>query len=421
MNEVKIAVIGLGYVGLPLARLFSTKHKTVGFDMNQARVDALMKGHDATLEVSDELLQSAIANGFICTADIEDIRDCNFYVVAVPTPVDKNHNPDLTPLYGASTTVGKVISKGDIVVYESTVYPGVTEDECIPVVEAVSGLKFNVDFFAGYSPERINPGDKLHTVEKIKKVTSGSTPEIGKKVNDVYASVITAGTHLAPSMKVAEAAKVIENSQRDINIAFINELSKIFTLMSIDTQDVLEAAGTKWNFLPFKPGLVGGHCIGVDLYYLAQCAQEYGYNPEIILAGRRMNDGMGEYVANQVVKLMLKKGIQVLNSNILILGFTFKENCPDVRNTKVIDIYNALKEYNVNLVVYDPWANPSIVKREYDIEVMNDLPKEKFDAVVMAVAHKEFVNLDVQQLTDEKKVIYDVKWMMDKKLVDGRL
>ncbi|MCM1689523.1 nucleotide sugar dehydrogenase [Bacteroides uniformis] len=415
MNEVKIAVIGLGYVGLPLARLFSTKHKTVGFDMNQARVDALMKGHDATLEVSDELLQSAIANGFICTADIEDIRDCNFYVVAVPTPVDKNHNPDLTPLYGASTTVGKVISKGDIVVYESTVYPGVTEDECIPVVEAVSGLKFNVDFFAGYSPERINPGDKLHTVEKIKKVTSGSTPEIGKKVNDVYASVITAGTHLAPSMKVAEAAKVIENSQRDINIAFINELSKIFTLMSIDTQDVLEAAGTKWNFLPFKPGLVGGHCIGVDPYYLAQCAQEYGYNPEIILAGRRMNDGMGEYVANQVVKLMLKKGIQVLNSNILILGFTFKENCPDVRNTKVIDIYNALKEYNVNLVVYDPWANPSIVKREYDIEVMNDLPKEKFDAVVMAVAHKEFVNLDVQQLTDEKKVIYDVKWMMDKK------
>ena len=421
MNEVKIAVIGLGYVGLPLARLFSTKHKTVGFDMNQARVDALMKGHDATLEVSDELLQSAIANGFICTADIEDIRDCNFYVVAVPTPVDKNHNPDLTPFYGASTTVGKVISKGDIVVYESTVYPGVTEDECIPVVEAVSGLKFNVDFFAGYSPERINPGDKLHTVEKIKKVTSGSTPEIGKKVNDVYASVITAGTHLAPSMKVAEAAKVIENSQRDINIAFINELSKIFTLMSIDTQDVLEAAGTKWNFLPFKPGLVGGHCIGVDPYYLAQCAQEYGYNPEIILAGRRMNDGMGEYVANQVVKLMLKKGIQVLNSNILILGFTFKENCPDVRNTKVIDIYNALKEYNVNLVVYDPWANPSIVKREYDIEVMNDLPKEKFDAVVMAVAHKEFVNLDVQQLTDEKKVIYDVKWMMDKKLVDGRL
>ena len=368
MDIVKIAVIGLGYVGLPLARLFSTKYKTVGFDMNKSRVDALMAGHDATLEVSDELLQSAIANGFKCTADIEDIRDCNFYIVAVPTPVDHNHNPDLTPLYSASTTVGKVISKGDIVVYESTVYPGVTEDECIPVVEKISGLEFNTDFFAGYSPERINPGDKLHTVEKIKKVTSGSTPEIGKKVNEVYASVISAGTHLAPTMKVAEAAKVIENSQRDINIAFVNELSKIFTRMGIDTQDVLEAASTKWNFLPFKPGLVGGHCIGVDPYYLAQCAQSYGYNPEIILAGRRMNDGMGEYVAGQVIKLMLKKGIQVLNSNILILGFTFKENCPDVRNTKVIDIYEALMGYNLNITVYDPWANPDIVKHEYGIE-----------------------------------------------------
>ena len=421
MATVKIAVIGLGYVGLPLARLFSTKYKTVGFDMNQARVDALMKGHDATLEVPDELLQIALANGFVCTSDINAIRDCNFYVVAVPTPVDKNHNPDLTPLYGASTTVGKVISKGDIVVYESTVYPGVTEDECIPVVEAVSGLKFNVDFFAGYSPERINPGDKLHTVEKIKKVTSGSTPEIGKKVNDVYASVITAGTHLAPSMKVAEAAKVIENSQRDINIAFVNELSKIFTRMGIDTQAVLEAASTKWNFLPFKPGLVGGHCIGVDPYYLAQCAQTFGYNPEIILAGRRMNDGMGEYVANQVVKLMLKKGIQVLNSNILILGFTFKENCPDVRNTKVIDIYNALKEYNVNITIYDPWITPSIVKQEYGIEVISKLSKEKFDTIIIAVAHKEFARLDVQQLIGEKKVIYDVKGIMDKEVVDGRL
>ena len=417
MNEVKIAVIGLGYVGLPLARLFSTKYKTVGFDMNQMRVNALMEGHDATLEVSDDLLQSAITNGFTCTADIEDIRDCNFYVVAVPTPVDKNHNPDLTPLYGASTTVGKVISKGDIVVYESTVYPGVTEDECIPIVEKVSGLKFNVDFFAGYSPERINPGDKLHTVEKIKKVTSGSTLETGKKVNDVYASVITAGTHLAPTMKVAEAAKVIENSQRDINIAFVNELSKIFTLMGIDTQDVLKAAGTKWNFLP----LVGGHCIGVDPYYLAQCAQGYGYNPEIILAGRRMNDGMGEYVANQVVKLMLKKGIQVLSSNILILGFTFKENCPDVRNTKVVDIYNALKEYNVDITIYDPWVTPSIVKQEYGIEVTNELPKEKFDTVIMAVAHEKFANLDVRQLVSAKKVIYDVKGIMDKEVVDGRL
>lgn len=420
-TEVKIAVIGLGYVGLPLARLFSTKYKTVGFDMNQARVDALMAGHDATLEVSDELLQSAIANGFICTADIEDIRECNFYVVAVPTPVDENHNPDLTSLYGASTTVGKVISKGDIVVYESTVYPGVTEDECIPVVEKVSGLKFNVDFFAGYSPERINPGDKLHTVEKIKKVTSGSTPEIGKKVNEVYASVITAGTHLAPTIKVAEAAKVIENSQRDINIAFVNELSKIFTKMEIDTQDVLEAASTKWNFLPFKPGLVGGHCIGVDPYYLAQCAQRHGYNPEIILAGRRMNDGMGEYVANEVIKLMLKKGIQVLNSNILILGFTFKENCPDVRNTKVIDIYKALKEYNLNITVYDPWANPEIAKCEYGIEITNQSLIDKFDTAIMAVAHSEFQLLDVISLLKEQHVVFDVKGFMNQNLVDGRL
>lgn len=421
MDTVKIAVIGLGYVGLPLARLFSTKYKTVGFDMSQVRVDALMSGHDATLEVSDELLQSALVNGFKCTTDIEAIRDCNFYVVAVPTPVDKHNNPDLTPLYGASTTVGKVISKGDIVVYESTVYPGVTEDECIPVVEKVSGLKYNVDFFAGYSPERINPGDKLHTVEKIKKVTSGSTPEIGKKVNEVYASVITAGTHLAPTIKVAEAAKVIENSQRDINIAFVNELSKIFTRMGIDTQDVLAAAGTKWNFLPFKPGLVGGHCIGVDPYYLAQCAQTYGYNPEIILAGRRMNDGMGEYVANQVVKLMLKKGIQVLNSHILILGFTFKENCPDVRNTKVIDIYRSLQEYNVNLTVYDPWANPVIVKHEYGIEVVNELSKEKFDAVILAVAHKEFRDIQISEFTSSLSIVYDVKGGLNRALVDGRL
>ena len=421
MDAVKIAVIGLGYVGLPLARLFSTKYPTVGFDMNKARVDALMAGHDATLEVSDELLQSAINNGFKCTADIEDIRDCNFYVVAVPTPVDQNHNPDLSPLYGASTTVGQVISKGDIVVYESTVYPGVTEDECIPVVEKVSGLKFNVDFFAGYSPERINPGDKQHTVERIKKVTSGSTLEVGKKVNEVYASVITAGTHLAPTMKVAEAAKGIENSQRDINIAFVNELSKIFTRMGIDTHDVLEAASTKWNFLPFKPGLVGGHCIGVDPYYLAQCAQSYGYNPEIILAGRRMNDGMGEYVANQVVKLMLKKGIQVLNSNILILGFTFKENCPDVRNTKVIDIYKALQGYNLNITVYDPWANPEVVKREYEVEVINELPQARFDAVVLAVAHDAFNCIDEKRLLREKSILYDVKGFFSKELVDGRL
>ena len=422
MKEVKICVIGLGYVGLPLARLFSTKYKTVGFDMNQKRVEALMAGHDATLEVSDELLQSAIDNGFVCTSNIDEIRDCNFYVVAVPTPVDENNNPDLTPLYGASTTVGKVISKGDVVVYESTVYPGVTEDECIPVVEKVSGLKFNEDFFAGYSPERINPGDKEHTVEKIKKVTSGSTPEVGQFVNDVYASVITAGTHLAPTIKVAEAAKVIENSQRDINIAFVNELSKIFTRMGIDTQDVLEAASTKWNFLPFKPGSVGGHCIGVDPYYLAQCAQRYGYNPEIILAGRRMNDGMGEYVAQQVIKLMLKKGIQVLGSEILILGFTFKENCPDVRNTKVIDIYRALREYSVRITVYDPWASPEIVKREYDIDVTNLLPEGKrFEAIVAAVAHDKFNTLDLLGLLASEHVVYDVKGNCPREMIDGRL
>ena len=420
-NDIRICVIGLGYVGLPLARLFSTKYKTIGFDMSQRRVDALMAGHDDTLEVADELLQSALANGFVCTTDIEQIRDCNFYVVAVPTPVDKNNNPDLTPLYGASTTVGKVISKGDIVVYEPTVYPGVTEEECIPVVEKVAGLKYNVDFFAGYSPERINPGDKLHTVEKIKKVTSGSTPEIGEKVNSAYASVITAGTHLAPSIKVAEAAKVIENSQRDINIAFVNELSKIFNKLGIDTQDVLDAASTKWNFLPFKPGLVGGHCIGVDPYYLAQCAQRHGYNPEIILAGRRMNDGMGEYVATEVVKLMLKKGIQVLNSDILILGFTFKENCPDVRNTKVIDIYNTLKDYGVNITVYDPWANPEVAKHEYGIDIMSQLPKAKFDAVILAVSHEEFKELDLMTSLKDVHVIFDVKGMLDSKFVDGRL
>lgn len=420
-EDIKICVIGLGYVGLPLARLFSTKYTTIGYDMNPARVKALMDGHDATLEVSDELLQSAIKNGFVCTADMEKIRDCNFYVVAVPTPVDENKNPDLTPLYGASTTVGKVISKGDVVVYESTVYPGVTEDECIPVVEKVSGLKYNVDFFAGYSPERINPGDKLHTVEKIKKVTSGSTPEIGELVNEVYSSVIVAGTHLAPSIKVAEAAKVIENSQRDINIAFVNELSKIFNKLGIDTMDVLEAASTKWNFLPFKPGLVGGHCIGVDPYYLAQCAQRHGYNPEIILAGRRMNDGMGEYVATETVKLMLKKGIQVLNSNILILGFTFKENCPDVRNTKVIDIYNALKEYNVNVTIYDPWANPDTVKHEYGIEVTNELPGDKFDTAILAVAHKKFEDINLHKLLENNHIIFDVKAFLDRNIVDGRL
>lgn len=420
MKEIKICVIGLGYVGLPLARLFSTKYKTIGFDMNPDRVAALMAGHDATLEVPDELLRSAIGNGFVCTSKIDDIRDCNFYVVAVPTPVDRNNNPDLSPLYGASTTVGKVIGSGDIVVYESTVYPGVTEDECIPIVEKISGLKYNVDFFAGYSPERINPGDKLHTVEKIKKVTSGSTPEIGRVVNEVYASVITAGTHLAPTIKVAEAAKVIENSQRDINIAFVNELAKIFNLMGIDTQAVLEAAATKWNFLPFKPGLVGGHCIGVDPYYLAQCAQRYGYNPEIILAGRRMNDGMGEYVAGQIVKLMLKKGIQVLDSNILILGFTFKENCPDVRNTKVVDIIRALRTYSVRVTVFDPWASVGAVKSEYGLDIMNELPKERYEGVVLAVAHEAFRKVDIAELTAPKAVVFDVKHFLDCE-VDGGL
>ncbi len=424
MQEIKIAVIGLGYVGLPLARLFSTKYKTVGYDLSKARVDALMAGHDATLEVSDELLQEAITKyGLLCSSNIDDIRDCNFYVVAVPTPVDRNNNPDLTPLYGASEVVGKVISKGDTVVYESTVYPGVTEDECLPVVEHVSGLKFNVDFFAGYSPERINPGDKVHTVEKIKKITSGSTPEVADLVDSVYASVLQNGTHRASSIKVAEAAKVIENSQRDINIAFVNELSKIFNLMGIDTQDVLEAAGTKWNFIKMNPGLVGGHCISVDPYYLAQCAQRLGYNPEIILAGRRMNDGMGAYVADQTVKLMLKKGIQVLHSKIIIMGFTFKENCPDVRNTRVIDIYHALQEYNADITVFDPWASPERVKHEYGIDIVNELPKERFSAAIIAVAHRQFreMEIDFNSLLEPNHVIYDVKAIMPRELVDGRL
>ena len=422
-KEPKVCIIGLGYVGLPLARLFSTKYPTIGFDMKESRVKELMEGHDSTLEVSDELLQDAInSHGFKCTSNIDDIKDCNFYIVAVPTPVDRNNNPDLRPLYGASETVGKVIKPGDIVVYESTVYPGVTEDECIPVVEKVSGLKFNEDFFAGYSPERINPGDKEHTVEKIKKVTSGSTPEIGKIVNEVYASVITAGTHLAPSIKVAEAAKVIENSQRDINIAFVNELAKIFHLMGIDTHDVLEAASTKWNFLPFKPGLVGGHCIGVDPYYLAQCAQRYGYNPEIILAGRRMNDSMGSYVADRVIKLMLKKGIQVLNSHILILGFTFKENCPDVRNTKVIDIVRSLQEYNINVTVYDPWADREEVMKEYGLKILNKISYEKqFEAIISAVAHHEFDNLNLKSLLSSKSVFFDVKSIHRKNIIDSRL
>lgn len=420
MKDIKIAVIGLGYVGLPLARLFSTKYKTIGYDINQTRVNELMQGKDSTLEVDENLLKESINNGFYCTTLLEDIKDCNIYIVTVPTPVDKNKRPDLTPLVKASETVGKVISNGDIVIYESTVYPGATEEDCIPVIEKTSGLIYNQDFFAGYSPERINPGDKEHTVEKIKKITSGSTPEVAQKVNELYASVITGGTHLATSIKVAEAAKVIENSQRDINIAFVNELAKIFNLMGIDTHEVLEAAGTKWNFLPFKPGLVGGHCIGVDPYYLAQKAQEYGYNPEIILAGRRMNDEMGKYVSEKVVKLMIKKGIQILNANVLVLGFTFKENCPDVRNTKVIDIVKTLGEYNVNVSIYDPWASPAIAKHEYGIDLQNQLPNHKFDGIVMAVAHSEFETLDIHSLINHNSVVYDVKGVM-KNEFDGRL
>lgn len=421
--EIKIAVIGLGYVGLPLARLFSTKYKTVGFDMNQKRVDALMEGHDATLEVSDELLQDAINNhGFVCTTDLDKIRECNFYVVAVPTPVDVNNRPDLRPLWGASETIGKVISKGDIVVYESTVYPGVTEEECLPVVERVSGLKFNVDFYAGYSPERINPGDKLHTVEKIKKVTSGSTPEIADIVDGVYNSVLINGTHKAPSIKVAEASKIIENSQRDVNIAFMNELAKIFNAMGIDTRDVIEAAASKWNFIKLSPGLVGGHCISVDPYYLIQKAQVYGVLPRVMFAARRLNDGMGNYVAEQTIKCMNKKGLLVKDSKILILGITFKENCPDIRNTKVVDIYTSLEEYTKNVTVYDPWANKENVKREYDIDIVSELPTgEKFDAVILAVAHNQFKELDIKSLVVDNGVVYDVKGILDRTIIDGRL
>ena len=465
MDGIKICIIGLGYVGLPLARLFSTKYETVGFDMNQKRVDALMQGHDDTLEVEDALLQEAIEkHGFRCTTNLEEVRKCNFYVVAVPTPVDENNLPDLRPLWGASETVGKVISKGDIVVYESTVYPGVTEEECLPIVEKVSGLKFNVDFFAGYSPERINPGDKLHTVEKIKKVTSGSTPEIADLVDSVYNSVLVNGTHKAPSIKVAEASKIIENTQRDVNIAFMNELAKIFNVMGIDTRDVIEAASSKWNFIKLSPGLVGGHCISVDPYYLIQKAEIYGVMPRLMIEARMLNDGMGTFVANQVIKCMNKKGVMVKDSKILILGVTFKENCPDIRNTKVVDIYNTLKEYTDNITVYDPWANPDKVKEEYGIDVrckmedvrckmddvrckmedgrckmdegrckMDDVRCEMeegrgkredgrgmFDVCILAVAHDEFKNIDVRALVGNG-VVYDVKGALDRNVVDARL
>ncbi len=422
MKEIKIAVIGLGYVGLPLARLFSTKYRTIGYDLNAKRCEALMAGHDATLEVSDELLQDAIIHhGLLCTSDIEQIRDCNFYVVAVPTPVDINNRPDLRPLLGASETVGNVISAGDIVVYESTVYPGVTEEECLPVVERVSGLKYNIDFFAGYSPERINPGDKEHTVEKIKKVTSGSTPEIADIVDSVYNSVLINGTHKAPSIKVAEASKIIENSQRDVNIAFMNELAKIFNAMNIDTHDVIEAASTKWNFIKLSPGLVGGHCISVDPYYLIQKAQVYGVLPRIMSAARRLNDGMGAYVANQTIKCMNKKGVLVKDAKVLILGITFKENCPDLRNSKIVDIYTTLHEYTDAISVYDPWANPVTVKKEYGIDIINTVPTEKYDAIILAVAHKQFIDLNVKNLLNPNGVIYDVKGVLPRDVIDGRL
>lgn len=424
--SIRIAVIGLGYVGLPLARLFATKYPVVGFDINSQRVSELNQGNDVTLEVDDAQLQAVLkkepsdANGLFCSTSLDDIRNCNYYVVTVPTPVDKNNRPDLTPLYKSSETVGKVLKKGDIVIYESTVYPGVTEEECVPVLERVSGLRFNVDFFAGYSPERINPGDKEHTVEKILKVTAGSTPEVGKKVDELYRSVIVAGTHLAPCIKVAEAAKVIENSQRDINIAFVNELAKIFNLLGIDTHAVLEAAGTKWNFLPFKPGLVGGHCIGVDPYYLAQKAQETGYHPEIILAGRRLNDSMGEYVASQVVKLMIKKGITINCAEILMLGITFKENCPDVRNTKIVDVVKSLCEYGIKVTIYDPWANPEEVRHEYGLDTVNEVPSAKYDAIVLGVAHSEFRGLDINSLKKNNSVVFDVKGILGDS-ADGRL
>lgn len=427
METIKICVIGLGYVGLPLARLFSTKYETIGFDMNQSRVDALNTGHDATLEVTDELLQDAIKNhGFKCTTQLEDIRDCNFYIVAVPTPVDSDNQPDLRPLRGASETVGKVISKNDIVVYESTVYPGVTEEECLPVVERVSGLKFNVDFFAGYSPERINPGDKLHTVEKIKKVTSGSTPEIADIIDHVYNSVLINGTHKAPSIKVAEASKIIENSQRDVNIAFMNELAKIFNAMGIDTHDVIEAAASKWNFIKLTPGLVGGHCISVDPYYLIQKAQVYGVLPRVMFSSRRLNDGMGDYVANQTIKLMNKKGVRVKDADILILGITFKENCPDIRNTKIVDIYQTLKEYTQNVTIYDPWADSSHVKHEYGIEISAKKYDELvglFDAVILGVAHDEFKDKNLRELLKDNVtgVVYDVKGIIERDQIDGRL
>ncbi|MEC5157849.1 nucleotide sugar dehydrogenase [Chryseobacterium sp. MP_3.2] len=455
----KIAIIGLGYVGLPLARLFATKYQVVGFDIDSNRIAEVNSGTDKTLEVEDEILQAVLVSdfkaaekGLICSSNLEDIADCNYYIITVPTPVDKNNRPDLTPLQKASQSVGKLLKKGDIVIYESTVYPGVTEEECVPILAEYSGLTFNVDFFAGYSPERINPGDREKTVEKIMKVTSGSTPEIGKIVDDLYRSIILAGTHLAPTIKVAEASKVIENAQRDINIAFVNELAKIFSLMDIDTHEVLKAAGTKWNFLPFKPGLVGGHCIGVDPFYLAQKAQEIGYYSELILAARRLNDSMGSFIAGKVVKLMIKKGIQVKGAHLLMLGITFKENCPDIRNTKVVDVIRSLEDYDIKVTIYDPWANPAEVKKEYGVDCVTELSEQvnektseqeapagsqvhrftssqvnrftsshppQFDAIILGVAHDEFLHLDLESLKKENAIIYDVKGILQN--ADARL
>ncbi len=427
MKKEKIAIIGLGYVGLPLARLFATKYSVVGFDINPVRISELMSGFDSTMEVDHKALKEVMVNdnistkGLFCTNQLEKIKNCNYYIVTVPTPVDINNRPILKPLQKASETVGSVLKKGDVVVYESTVYPGATEEDCVPILEDISGLKFNLDFFVGYSPERINPGDREHTVENILKVTSGSTPKVAKKINELYKSVIVAGTHLAPSIKVAEACKVIENSQRDINIAFVNELAKIFNLLNINTNDVLKAASTKWNFLPFKPGLVGGHCIGVDPYYLAQKAQEHGYHPEIILAGRRLNDGMGAYVASQVIKTMIKKDIKIKGSKVLLLGITFKENCPDVRNTKVVDVVYALQDYGVEISIHDPWANEEEVKKEYNLVSKKVMPKQKFDAIVLTVAHREFETLNLNLQMSEKAVVYDVKNILSKDKRDSSL
>jgi UDP-N-acetyl-D-galactosamine dehydrogenase len=434
MDNYKIALIGLGYVGLPLARLFSLKYPVVGFDVNQSRIIDLMSGHDATLEVDDDLLKGVLVNqnpvtsnldkGLFCSANLEDIKACNIYIITVPTPIDRNNRPDLTPLLKASELVGGVISKGDIIIYESTVYPGVTEEECVPALEKSSGLKFNIDFYVGYSPERINPGDKEHTVEKIKKVTAGSTPEIGVVVDKLYNSVLLNGTHLAPTIRVAEASKIVENCQRDVNIAFFNELAKMFNVMNINTNDVIAAASSKWNFIKLKPGLVGGHCIGVDPYYLIQKSQVSGFSPDILIKAREVNNSMGEYVANQVIKEMNKKGIMVKNSEILILGVTFKENCPDIRNTKVVDIHRALSEYTNNITVYDPWANGPEIKREFGITIKNqlaDLKSNQYQAIILAVAHDVFHEIDILSLKRENGLVYDIKGFFSAGVADAEL